>query len=116
MNSNKTSQEAYLSISMQASSPPITDATNVCFARTDDACDLALYVRHHGLVFSPFVIIRLIVNVWIGTIGSGQLGFAAFQHHIVIPARVLPLQREQAGDAAAYVYPECGYHERELDF
>lgn len=44
MNSNKTSKEAYLSISMQASSSPVKYATNVCWAQTDDACDLALYV------------------------------------------------------------------------
>ncbi|KAF7964841.1 hypothetical protein HWV62_2510 [Athelia sp. TMB] len=44
MNSNKTSKQAYLSISMQASSSSVKYATNVCWAQTDDACDLALYV------------------------------------------------------------------------
>lgn len=45
MNSNKASQEAYLAISMHASDSNIMAASNVCFAQTDDACDLALYVR-----------------------------------------------------------------------
>lgn len=45
MNLNHSSQDADLSISVQASSSALMSATNVCFAWTSDACDLAIYVR-----------------------------------------------------------------------
>jgi hypothetical protein len=45
MNPDKTAQDALLSIDMQASSSTLRKDTNVCFAMTDEACDLAIYVR-----------------------------------------------------------------------
>ena len=45
MNPNKTATDALLSLTMQASSSTLRKDTNVCFAMSDVACDLAIYVR-----------------------------------------------------------------------
>lgn len=44
MNPDKTTKDALLSLSLQASSSTLRKDTNVCFAMVDNACDLAIYV------------------------------------------------------------------------
>jgi len=47
MNPNKTATDALLSLTMQASSSTLRKDTNVCFAMSDNACDLAIYVPNN---------------------------------------------------------------------
>jgi len=47
MNPDQEIKDAVLSVTMQASSTEISGATNVCFSKIDNACDLVLFVPDH---------------------------------------------------------------------